>query len=224
MTAVPHNYEHERALWDTFAESAWKDPSNGDPVFRWTQYKDHPADPGPGLLGEPGTVLEIGSGTGRALAHLAGRGVKATGIDLSPIAVSKSSEKYGHLGVEFVCAEILEYLTQDPRTYGAVYSIFGAAWFTDPTRLFPLVARRLNPGGVFAFSQPPAIPGAYGPQGMYKGGFAGPAMYTYRYSHTPETWASLLAEAGLTNVSVTVLDAPKEGHIGTLIGRAVRSR
>lgn len=53
------------------------------------------------------------------------------------------------------------------------------AWFTDPGRLFPLVRQRLTPGGVFAFSQPPAIPGAYGPQGMYKGGFAGKAMFTY---------------------------------------------
>lgn len=224
MSAAPHNYEHEQALWDTFAENAWKDPSNGVPVFRWTQYKDHPADPGTGLLGNPGTVLEIGCGTGRALAHLASQGIKATGVDLSPVAVAQTTERYGHLGVEFVCAEILKHLAQDPSMYDAIYSIFGAAWFTDPVFLFPLVAQRLNPGGVFVFSQPPAIPGAYGPQGMYKGGFAGPAMYTYRYSYTPETWAGFLTDAGLTDVSVNVLDAPTEGHIGTLIGRAVRPR
>ncbi|NEE48727.1 SAM-dependent methyltransferase, partial [Streptomyces sp. SID8455] len=74
---------------------------------------------------------------------------------------------------EFVCAEVLEHLREHDVTYDAVYSIFGAAWFTDPGRLFPLVRQRLALGGVFAFSQPPAIPGAYGPQGMYKGGFAG---------------------------------------------------
>ncbi|WP_175407392.1 bifunctional 2-polyprenyl-6-hydroxyphenol methylase/3-demethylubiquinol 3-O-methyltransferase UbiG [Streptomyces sp. TRM64462] len=220
MTAAPHNYEHERALWDTFAENAWKDPSNGDPVFRWTQYKEHPADPGPALLGDPATVLEIGCGTGRALAYLAAQGIKATGVDLSPRAVARTTERYGHLGVEFVCAEVLEYLAGDTRTYDAVFSMFGGAWFTAPERLFPLVSQRLNPGGRFVFSQPPAIPGAYGPQGMYKGGFAGPAMYTYRYSYEPETWARFLADAGFTNVDVTVLDAPTSGHIGTLIARA----
>jgi hypothetical protein len=103
-----------------------------------------------------------------------------------------------------------------------VYSVFGAAWFTTPELLFPLVAARLNPGGVFAFSQPPAIPGAYGPQGMYKGGFARPAMYTYRYSHEPHAWAQFLTEAGFADVDVSVLDAPVPGHIGTLIGRADR--
>lgn len=63
MAAAPHNYEHEIALWDAFAESAGKDSSNGEPVFRWTQYKDNPADPGPTLLGDPATALEIGFGT-----------------------------------------------------------------------------------------------------------------------------------------------------------------
>ncbi|MGW0896156.1 class I SAM-dependent methyltransferase [Streptomyces goshikiensis] len=221
MTA-PHNYEHETALWDAFAESAWKDPSNGDPVFRWTQYKDHPADPGLTILGNPATALEIGSGTGRAAAYLAEQGVKVTAVDLSPVAIAKSADRYGHLGAEFVCAEILAHLAGGEATYDAVYSIFGAAWFAAPERLFPLVAGTLNPGGVFAFSQPPAIPGAYGPQGMYKGGFAGPAMFTYRYSYTPETWADFLREAGFTDVRAEVLDAPEADHIGTLVVRAVR--
>ncbi|CAL9479199.1 hypothetical protein SUDANB106_03024 [Streptomyces sp. enrichment culture] len=70
-----------------------------------------------------------------------------------------------------MCAEVLEFLADDRATYAAVYSVFGAAWFTDPYCLFPLIAARLNPGGVFAFPHPPAVPGAYGQQGMYKGSF-----------------------------------------------------
>lgn len=31
--------------------------------------------------------------------------------------------------------------------------------FTDPERLFPLVAKRLAPGGVFAYSQDEPVPG-----------------------------------------------------------------
>lgn len=163
----------------------------------WTQYAGH----GPG-------------------AELAGRGVRAVGVDLSPVMVGKARERWQASGARFECAEVLGFLAEDDGTYDAVYSIFGAAWFTDPARLFPLVARRLNPGGVLAFSHPPAIPGAYGPQGMYKGGFAGPAMFTYRYSCTPEGWERLLLRSGLSRARVEVLAAPVEGHIGTLIARA----
>jgi SAM-dependent methyltransferase len=214
-----HNFAHERAVWDTYAESAWKDLADPAPVFRWTQYADH--GPGPELLGAPATALEIGCGTGRALAFLAGTCVKATGVDISPAMTAKANDRWAPLGVEIECAEVLDFLGRDTRTYDAVYSVFGAAWFSDPRRLFPLVHERLTPGGAFAFSQPPAIPGAYGRQGMYKGGFAGPAMYTYRYSHTPATWRRLLLTAGFAEADAYVLDAPEPGHIGTLIVRAV---
>ncbi|MFM9447535.1 class I SAM-dependent methyltransferase [Streptomyces acidiscabies] len=219
MPAAEHNYEDERTVWNTYAEATKKDVFEANPVFRWTQYQGH--GPGPELLGEPGSVLEIGCGTGRALAFLAGQGVKARGVDISPVMVANATERWGPLGVEFVCAEVLDFLARDTRTYDAVYSIFGAAWFSDPRHLFPLVKQRLTPGGRFVFSQPPAIPGAYGPQGMYKGGFAGPATYTYRYSYTPATWQSLLHGAGFGEAGVRVHDAPQAGHIGTLIGYGI---
>lgn len=93
-------------------------------------------------------------------------------------------------------------------------------WFPDPSRLFPLVREHLVPGGVFVFSQPPAIPGAYGPQGMYKGGFEGKAMFTYRYSYKPAVWERHLLQAGFTSAEATVVEAPEAGRIGTLIVRA----
>lgn len=211
-----HDIVAETELWDTYARTAFKDEA--EPVFRWTQYADH--GPGPELLGDPGSVLEIGCGTGRALAHLAQNGVKATGVDLSPVMVGKIAERWAPSGARFHCAEVLDYLGSTTETYDAVYSIFGAAWFADPSKLFPLVRRRLNPGGTFVFSQPPAIPGAYGPQGMYKGGFAGKAMFTYRYSYRPPVWERLLARAGFTAPQARVLDAPEPDHIGTLLVRA----
>jgi SAM-dependent methyltransferase len=226
VSPAHHTIAHERELWDTYAgsERVRAEVLEGEPVFRWTQYAGH--GPGAELLGRPESVLEIGCGTGRALAWLAEQGVKATGIDLSPVMVGNASRRWGPLGVRFVCAEVLDHLRGPAReageTYDAVYSVFGAAWFTDPATLFPLVRERLAPGGVFAFSQPPAIPGAYGPQGMYKGGFAGPALYTYRYSHSPSGWARRLRRAGFGDVHVEVLDAPQAGHIGTLIARARR--
>lgn len=220
MTA-PHNIDHEREVWNTYAESTRdKVFEDEELTFCWTQYAAH--GPGPEILGAPETVLEIGCGTGRHLAFLAAKGIKATGLDLSPVMVKNTTERWGPLGAEFICGEVLDHLTTSPETYDAIYSIFGAAWFTDPKRLFPLVAARLNPGGVFAFAQPPAIPGAYGPQGMYKGGFAGPAMFTYRYSYEPRTWEELLIEAGFGDAEAQVCEAPEPDHIGTLLVRARR--
>ncbi|MEU8591329.1 class I SAM-dependent methyltransferase [Streptomyces sp. NPDC048664] len=213
---VPHDIAAETELWDTYAESAFKD--NLDPSFCWTQYSGH--GPGTELLGNPESVLEIGCGTGRALAHLAQQGVRATGVDLSPRMVRRATEKWAALGVRIEQGEVLRWLAAEGSRYDAVYSIFGAAWFTDPSQLFPLVHERLVPGGTFVFSQPPAIPGAYGPQGMYKGGFAGKAMYTYRYSYRPAVWERLLTRAGFASAEARVIDAAKPGHIGTLLVRA----
>jgi hypothetical protein len=56
---------------------------------------------------------------------------------------------------------------------------------------------------------------------MYKGGFAGPATYTYRYSYTPSMWRSHLLSAGFVEAVSRVHEAPELGHIGTLIVRAV---
>ncbi|MFF2656092.1 class I SAM-dependent methyltransferase [Kitasatospora sp. NPDC058032] len=217
-----HDIESERELWDTYAAGIKDEVFEAGPVFRWTQYAGH--GPGAELLGSPDSALEIGCGTGRAMAALAGRGVEVTGVDLSPVMVGRASERWGSSGVRVHCAEVLDYLRGTDETWDAVYSVFGAVWFTDPLKLLPLVASRLSPGGVLAFSQPPAIPGAYGPQGMYKGGFAGRALYTYRYSYTPRGWLGLLRRSGFESVEASVLDAPTEGHIGTLIvtGRTPR--
>ncbi|MEU7187450.1 class I SAM-dependent methyltransferase [Streptomyces sp. NPDC045369] len=192
------------------------------PAFCWTQYAGH--GPGPELLGDPSTALEIGYGTGRHLAHLAQRGVKMTGIDLSPVAVEQTKEKWGPLGVQLHCAEVLDFLSTTTETYDAIYSIFGAVWFTDPACLFPLVFEHLNPGGRFVFSQPPAIPGAYGPQGMYKGGFSGKKTFLYRYAYTPDGWVQFLTEAGFEESYARVLDPPEVDHIGTLIVQAQRAQ
>ncbi|GHE08522.1 class I SAM-dependent methyltransferase [Streptomyces alanosinicus] len=216
--SAQHDYAIETEVWDTYAESAF-DPA-AEPVFNWTQYRDH--GPGPEVLGEPRRVLEIGCGTGRAVAFLAKSGVEAHGLDLSPVMVKKITDRWSDTGAVFHQGEALSFLATTEATYDAIYSIFGCAWFADPVRLLPLALDRLNPGGVFALSHPPAIPGAYGPQGMYKGGFAGRPVYTYRYSYSPRKWRNLLLKYGFQRVGVKVIQAPTEGHIGTLFGTAVR--
>ncbi|WP_103502539.1 MULTISPECIES: bifunctional 2-polyprenyl-6-hydroxyphenol methylase/3-demethylubiquinol 3-O-methyltransferase UbiG [unclassified Streptomyces] len=213
-----HNHDDERDLWDSYASSVTREI--GAPVMNWTQYAGH--GPGADLLGSPARVLEIGCGTGRTLAYLADRGVRATGVDMSPVMVDAVRERWGER-VTVHCAEVLDFLRGHDDQYDAVYSIFGAVWFCDPGKLLPLVVKTLGPGGRLVFSHPPAIPGAYGPQGMYKGGFAGRAQFTYRYGYTPRKWESLLLRAGFSEAEVRVLDAPEPGHIGTLIARAVVS-
>ncbi len=135
--------------------------------------------------------------------------------------VRLAAERWTPFGVRIEQGEVIDWLAGHSDRYDAVYSVFGAAWFADPSRLFPLVRARLADGGRFVFSQPPAIPGAYGPQGMYKGGFAGRAQFTYRYSYRPAVWERLLLRAGFTTAEAAVLDAPRPGHIGTLIVTAV---
>lgn len=78
-----HNIDSERELWDIFAGSTKDKVFGSDPVFCWTQYAGH--GPGPELLGDPASALELGCGTGRAVAYLVQQGVKATGMDLSPV-------------------------------------------------------------------------------------------------------------------------------------------
>lgn len=58
---------------------------------------------------------------------------------------------------------------------------------------------------------------------MYKGGFTGKAMFTYRYSYTPRKWLGLVRRSGFAHGEAEILDAPKTGHIGTLVVRATVS-
>ena len=216
-----HDRDMERHVWDTYAEKDTADLADCEPVFDWTQYPGH--GPGMDVLGDPASVLELGCGAGRALACLAQHGVKVRGVDLSPVAAEAARERWGPLGVDVVCADVLDFLREDTDRYDAVYSVFGGCWFVDPAKLLPLVLERLTPGGVLAFSQPPAIPGAYGPQGMYKGGFSGPECFVYRYDYTPPRWESWLLTAGFARAEAAVWQAPTPGHVGTLLVRGERA-
>lgn len=212
---VPHDVAAETELWDTFAESAFKD--DAEPVFCWTQYPGH--GPGPELLGSPRSVLEIGCGTGRALAYLAMGGVTAHGVDLSPVMVKKTSSRWAGTGATFTCGEVLEYLAACTDRYDTVYSIFGAAWFADPGRLFPSYGNASTPAASSPSLSRRRSPGPTARRACTRG-FAGRAMFTYRYSYRPAVWERLLSRAGFASAEARVIDAPTPGHIGTLIVRA----
>lgn len=78
----------------------------------------------------------------------------------------------------------------------AVYSVYGAAWFTDPTVLLPAVRERLRPGGVLVFSQRPAAEGCYDCQASYiqRGADEDP-LIVKRWDYEPAAWEQLLKTA-----------------------------
>jgi SAM-dependent methyltransferase len=208
------------SYWDRYIQGiAPQDPEEA-PALEWTQYPEH--GPGPELLGEPSTALELGFGRGNAVAALAFRGVKAAGVDVSPVAVRAARERWEYLGAEFHHADVAEFLGGTDRRWEAIYSIWGAAWFTDPQVLFPLVYDRLEPGGRFVFSHAPAVPGSYGVQGMYGAGFNGRRVWVYRWAYEPQVWGKILTGHGFADVKVWVEPAPEPDHVGTLIGTARR--
>jgi SAM-dependent methyltransferase len=208
-------------LWDIWVEAALDKRPEPLTRMRWTQYSDH--GPGHELLGDAERVLELGFGTGRHLMFLAGRGLDVTGVDLSPAGGKLVRERYPSAAGRFVCADARDFLATTGETFDAIYSVFGAMWFTDPQELLHLVRARLRPGGKLLFSQPPAIPGCYGAQGMFKGGFAGEPLFLRRYDYTPATWADMLSDSGFGHVDAAVLPAPAEGDIGTLLVQARRA-
>ncbi|MFE1828357.1 class I SAM-dependent methyltransferase [Streptomyces yangpuensis] len=218
------------AAWDTYSQSKpqrRQTNARGETTwFNWTQYADH----GPGaevLSVKPGeSVLDLGCGSGGNLAHLAALGMSAVGIDLSPAQLTKAHERWPDAqGMELHRGDAVSYLSETYTVFDAVYSVFGAAWFTDPGSLLPQVHAGLKPGGVFALSQRPPVEGCYGCQASYipRGDDQDPAIVK-RWDYEPDIWCALLKEYGFEEATATVIPAPshEKRTIGTLVVRAVR--
>jgi SAM-dependent methyltransferase len=209
--------------WDHYADgiSAQTREEALKNAFGWCQYEGH--GPGDELLGDPASALELGSGRGNAVAALASKGIEATGIDVSAIQCEHARHCWGDLpGADFVHADVIEYLKATDRRWDAMYSIWGAVWFTDPDLLLPLVRDRLKPGGTLTFSHAPPVPGSYGAQGMYGAGFCGPGVWLYRWAYEQDAWAGILTRHGFTNVRTRVEPAPERDFVGTLVVEAHR--
>ncbi|MFD5751254.1 class I SAM-dependent methyltransferase [Streptomyces sp. NPDC127033] len=214
--------------WDTYSQGKpqrRKTNAKGETTwFNWTQYPDH--GPQADLLGlGPGdSVLDLGCGSGGNAAHLATLGMKAVGVDLSARQLDKARERWpGVSGMELHQADALGYLGDTSTIFDAVYSVFGAAWFTDPGLLLPILHTNLKPGGVFAFSQRPPVDGCYGCQASYipRGPGADPAVVK-RWDYEPDAWALMLKDYGYVDVSASVIAPPPETRsTGTLVVRGV---
>lgn len=220
----------EGAAWDAYsaAKGQRRQTNNrGETTwFNWTQYADH----GPGAdvlaLKPGGRALDLGCGSGGNAAHLVTLGMAVVGVDLSARQLQKARDRWGDVpGLELHQGDAIGYLTGADTIFDAVYSVFGAAWFCDPSWMLPAVHASLRPGGVLAMSQRPPVAGCYGCQASYipRGLDEDPAIVK-RWDYEPGTWAALLKEHGFCDVTTTLLPAPENDKrtMGTLLIRAVR--
>ncbi|MEU4114528.1 methyltransferase domain-containing protein [Kitasatospora sp. NPDC028055] len=204
--------------------------------FSWVWAQD--GGPGPEVLGDlTGLVLaDLGAGAARHAAHLVTHHAPARvdAIDASPAQHAMSRDLYGGLAprLRTLHADVVEHLNAQPGAYDVLYSVFGALDFTDPRRLFPVAARALRPGGLFAAST----------LGHYIGG--APAEPDVRHADIParssdgsptsmrrwvlqeHVWTKLLEEAGFTAISIARFPPTASGarSADTLLVQASRPR
>ncbi|WP_175408529.1 trans-aconitate 2-methyltransferase [Streptomyces sp. TRM64462] len=205
--------------WNRYAENPVSVEESLENGFGWTQYPGH--GPSEELLGQPDSVLELGCGTGDALAYLTRKGIRGVGVDMSPRQIEYAQRRWGQQpDTRFVCGDAINFLASTPEKFGAIYSNWGALWFTDPREWAPAVRSRLTDRGVLVFSCAPPVDGCYGAQGLYGGGFRGEVTHVQRWAYTPEMWEGILRNAGFLEVYAKVFEAPDPRNLGTLIVQA----
>ncbi|MFG2334095.1 class I SAM-dependent methyltransferase [Streptomyces sp. NPDC048604] len=205
--------------WDKYKPHRGDEPQQPPAAdcFDWTGVGSN--GPGAELLGTPKTALDLGPAEGENAAFLARAGVEVTAVDFSPVQTERARAFWPDVaGLEFVCADVLDFLDQDVRQWDAIYSTWGAVWFTDPDELLPRVAQHVAPGGVFGFSHREPVVGQYGAQKMGGKWLDIPDMEltVYRWQHTPAQWTDLLKRHGFTDVHADVVPAP-DAALGTLL-------
>ncbi|MEV7277006.1 class I SAM-dependent methyltransferase [Streptomyces sp. NPDC093111] len=206
--------------WDTYkphrGEGEQPRPAAG--AFDWTGLPGH----GPGVerLGSPATALDLGPAEGENAAFLARAGVEVTAVDFSAAQIARARRFWdGAPRLTFVHAEAGAYLDREEGRFDAIYSTWGAVWFTDPDELFPRVAARLAPGGVFGFSHREPAVGQYGAQRMGGKWLEGreAELTVLRWQYTAEQWADILKRHGFAHVRAEVLPNPDPAALGTLL-------
>jgi SAM-dependent methyltransferase len=202
--------------WERYAEKSQPrretNAAGARTWINWTQYPDH--GPDESVLGDVDgrTVLELGSGTGANLAHLATLGGRCMGVDLAPSRKAAADWAWGgQANLEFLTADVLDYLETTETEFDVVYSIFGAVWFNDPAVLLPLVRNRMSAGGVFVFSQ---LPVTAHPVAAHD-------RVVRKWNHAAAEWVRVLSDHGFDSATAEDVDPPVAGRPGTLLVRAL---
>lgn len=133
-------------------------------------------------------VLEVGCGMGRYTLPIARRGVKVSGLDLSPVLLERLRE-FNREGVEIplYCADISNPPLELVGSFDVVIGFFALHHFHSLEECFAGMARMLKPGGRVVFLEP----NAFNP------------LYYLQILLTPRM--SLRGEKGLTDMRTSVV-------------------
>lgn len=187
--------------WDDFAFRTLSD----EPLkpFSWTPHAGH----GPGLellgLGEGSAVLELGCGRADRLVHCMDAGHRVVGVDVSAVQIAAAG-RWGRLDLPLHHADAAHYLRNTTDTFDAVFSVFGAHWFTDPDVLLPRIRARLREGGIVALAHMP--PGEHAGPGLYAS--APDSGKPLRWEGESHHWADALDDHGFERPAVTAIEPP----------------
>jgi SAM-dependent methyltransferase len=161
-----------------------------------------------------GPVLDVGCGPGLVTAHLAGLGVDASGVDLSPRMVAHARQL--HPGLRFAVASATDLRLEDASLGGVL------GWWS----LFNL-PRDLLPGVLGSFARA-LVPGGQFLMGTHVGD--GDLVRTEAYGGVPVSWTThlwrpeqlvdLLAAVGLEQVAE--LRLPVDGWVHPQVLLAAR--
>ncbi len=127
-----------------------------DRYFRYNELFKFDAEVLDRWFAEPGRLLDLGSGTGRHLAHFAERGFEATGVDLSWHMLGVARRKLAESGLQagLVHGDItrLDELGLGRFDYAiCMFSTLGMiSGAANRLRFLESVRRHLAPGGAFA--------------------------------------------------------------------------
>lgn len=96
------------------------------------------------LLPRSGRALDVACGAGRNALHLAARGLRPTGVDVSPVGLALARQESRRRGLEL---ELIEADLATWRPDEAAFDLIVAIDYLDRA-LFPALERALKPGGL----------------------------------------------------------------------------
>jgi SAM-dependent methyltransferase len=162
-----------------------------------------------GTVDGGGQVLDIGCGPGLLTRHLASFGVSVVGVDVSPGMLHLARKN--NPGVEFIESSLTELPLPD-ASIGGVFCFYVMHHVPDHdlVRSFAEIARVLRPGGQVMLG------GHVGDSTYVKSeGYGGLPMNVLVAKRSPETYADLLCNAGLS-VDATVVHGPDKPATGAV--------
>jgi SAM-dependent methyltransferase len=124
----------------------WNERYAGDDYFYGTEPNTFLAEHAKLLTGP---VLSLAEGEGRNAVFLASLGLDVLGVDSSEVGLAKAQKLAAEKGVTIRTAvtDLADY-TPPENHFGSVISIFAHLPSQLRRRLYPLVERSLNPGGI----------------------------------------------------------------------------